>query len=485
MSEKGVNLSCELIDNINSYYLIGMDKYFNNYKLKELDTNTYSFNKEEYKGYDNFKLAYVKDNKIYKIDKEYKNTQGSYKKSLKLFFIDSYDGISIQINNKIPYDKYLLYEIIDNKRVFILETKDVLILSNELHENHIYYVEAYIEYDNYYLLSNTSDYTKCKFKEIVIDNNLLTICIPVYNGETFIPRTLDSVILSSYDKYNILIVNDGSTDNTRSVLDWYSNKYDFVHVINNDNHGVSYTRNVLLDNVGTEYIAFLDADDIVSPNMYKLLMDTIIDTKADVSICKTIVRDDINTNSLVLDVKCDKYKTYSYEDMVKEAKACSKDNIYFVALWNKVVRTDIAKKVKFPEGKYYEDSAYTAALYTYVDKFVFVAAAIYYWDKRKRLTEGTFSSAYDEVEIEKTIEYYVDATIYPIDNCNKDNQEFVIYDSLKNLIDYFATMKNKESKIYKYMESKIIEVSKRIDINNKYLKEDKDLNFKVVCFKYM
>ena len=483
MSEQ-LTVSCELIDNINSYYLLGMDKYFNNYKLKELDTNEYSFNKEDYKEYENFKLAYIKDNRIYKIneDLELRVTKDSYKNTLKLFFIDSYQGISVQINNKTIYDKYLLYEIKDGNKEFILETKDILILSDKLEEHHIYYIEAYTKYDNYYLLTNTSDECECIFKEVKTTDNLLTICIPVYNGETFIPRTLDSVLLSSYDKYNILIINDGSKDNTKDVIDWYSNKYDFINVIHNDNHGVSYTRNMLIENTNTPYMAFLDADDIVSPNMYKLLMDTLIETNSDVSICKTTVREDLVTSKDILIVKCDQYRTYTYDEMAEESIKNSYDNIYFVALWNKVMKTDIVKKVKFPTSRYYEDSAYTPAVYSFVEKFVFVSDAVYFWDKRKRITEGTYSTVYNKVNYEEVVRYFFDATVYPVLNGNKDNDEFIVYNCLHELVDYFGKI-NPKKELYKEYKNSLIDLIHDININNKYLKANKDLYFKVSCFK--
>lgn len=483
MSEE-LTVTCELIDNINSYYLLGMDKYFNNYKLKELDTNKYSFNKNEYKEFENFKLAYVKDNKIYKINDEVelKVSKGSYNNTLKLFFIESYQGISIQISNKDLYDKYLLYEIIDGNKEFILDTKDVLILSDVLKENHIYYVEAYTKYDDYFLLSNTSDECECVFKSVNIIDDLLTICIPVYNGETFIPRTLDSVILSSYDKYNILIINDGSTDNTKDVIDWYSNKYNFIKVIHNDNHGVSYTRNMLIQNVETPYMAFLDADDIVRPNMYKLLMDTLIETNSDISICKTIVREDLNESKPVLPVKCDKYRTYTYDEMAMESIKNTYDNIYFVALWNKVIKTEIVKKVKFTTNKWYEDSAFTPAVYSYVNKFVFVAGAVYYWDKRKRITEGTYSTIYNKVSFDDVVKYFLNATVYPVFNCNPNNNEFIIYNCLSELIDYYGKLDPKKELSIQY-KNKLIDLIHDISIDNKYLKADKDLYFKVSCFK--
>lgn len=461
-------------------YLLGMDNYFNYYKLDYVDNP-----KDTYKDYSNFKEVEF-DNKIISFNNiNYKINKGTYKNTLKLFFIESYNGISLQINSKDIYDQYILYEVINDKEEFICLSKDILILSNNIKEGHTYYVEAYKKYDNYYLLSNVSDKTKCVFKEVNNDNYDLTICIPVYNGEIFIPRTIDSVILSTYNKYKILIINDGSTDNTIDVLKWYENKYNFIKVINNDNHGISNTRNMLLDNIDTEYMAFLDADDIVSPNMYKSLIEGIKDTNSDVSICKTLVRNNLNEDKYVLDVKCDKYKTYSYEDMIREKELCSNDNIYFVALWNKVMKTSIATKYKFPDNKYYEDSAYTPLIYSYINKFVFVNNAIYIWDKRKRITEGTYSTEYNKIDLKESVSAFFDSYVYPIDKCNVDRKDYLEYSAFKGLMDYFESIKNNRGEIYLYFKNRLIEFSQTINGKSIYFQNDRDLQFKLSCFQNM
>ena len=460
-------------------YLLGMDDYFNYYKFDYIDNP-----EDKYEGYFNFKESSFDNDKISSFNNmNYKINKGTYKNTLLLFFIESYKGISLQINSKDIYDQYILYEVKDDKEDFICMSKDILILSDKIQEGHTYYVEAYKKYDNYYLLSNVSDKTECIFKEINNKNYDLTICIPVYNGKIFLPRTLDSVILSSYNNLKILIINDGSKDGTNNVLKWYSNKYDFIRIINNDNHGVSYTRNMLLDYVDTEYMAFLDADDIVSPNMYKLLMDGIKTKNADVSICRSLVRNDFDNDEYVLNVKCDKYKTYTYDDMIKEKDNNTYDNIYFVALWNKVVKTSIAKLVRFPDSKYYEDSAYTPTLYSYVDKFVFVSNATYIWDKRKRITKGTYSNEYDKRDINEMVSCFFDAHVYPIDNCFNDRLDYIEYSSFKELLDYFDLIKNNKDGLCISYKNRLIELSKRINIHNKYF--DKDLLFKLSCFKNM
>ncbi len=473
--DDNITISCDLLDNISSYYLLGMDDYFNFYKLEELETNTIVFNKEKYKDYFNYKIAYIKDNNIYKIsdDLEYKKLENIYQKSLELNFIESYYGVSLQVIGEEIYDKYMLYEVINNKKVFILESKDFLILSKKILEKHTYYVEAYTKYDNYYVLANTSKNTICEYKKIDIKEYELTICIPVYNGEIFLPRTLDSVILSSYNKYRILIINDGSKDKTSDVLKWYSDKYNFIYSINNENNGVSYTRDMLLDMVDTKYMAFLDADDLVSPHMYEYLIKYIKETNSDVALCRTIERTDLNNNAIILNVPCGEYKIYTYEDMAREYISNSYSNIYFCSLVNKVVKTEIAKKAYFIEGKYYEDSAYTPIMYSYVNRFVFINNIAYIWDKRKRITYGTYSTEYKKVDIFEIVDYYFDATIYPINNCNKEHMDFVMYQSLKNLFSYYDDIKGDNSELFISYKNKLKDFCKGIDLNNKYLKSNK------------
>ena len=92
-------------------------------------------------------------------------------------------------------------------------------------------------------------------------NKLISIIINVYNGEKYIKKCLDSVINQTYKNLEILIINDGSTDKTLEICKKY--KDERIKIITTENQGLSFSRNVGIDNAGGEYLYFVDADDFI------------------------------------------------------------------------------------------------------------------------------------------------------------------------------------------------------------------------------
>lgn len=113
-----------------------------------------------------------------------------------------------------------------------------------------------------------------EIKSLVKYMSKITMIVPVYNGEKFINRCIDSILGQSFKSYSIIIVNDGSTDSTKIKLARYStNKR--IRIINTKNQGVSAARNLALNFVRSEYIGFIDADDYIEPNYLQDLFNGI------------------------------------------------------------------------------------------------------------------------------------------------------------------------------------------------------------------
>ena len=114
----------------------------------------------------------------------------------------------------------------------------------------------------------------------------ISIILPVYNAGNYLRDTLDSVLEQTYSDFELIAVNDGSTDNSLAILQEYKEKDDRIFIIDKSNSGVSDTRNIGIAHAKGEYIAFLDADDVYSPIYLSLMFHTAKEKQADIVVCE-------------------------------------------------------------------------------------------------------------------------------------------------------------------------------------------------------
>lgn len=138
----------------------------------------------------------------------------------------------------------------------------------------------------------------------------VSVIIPVYNTEKYLPRCLDSIINNSYKNLEIICVNDGSTDGSEDVLNKYKTKDKRIIVIDKKNQGVSAARNTGMACATGDGIAFIDSDDWIHHEYFYVLVNTLIDSNADVAICNRI-----STSKYVSDIRIE--NNYSYRMISK------------------------------------------------------------------------------------------------------------------------------------------------------------------------
>lgn len=159
----------------------------------------------------------------------------------------------------------------------------------------------------------------------------LSIIIPVFNGEKYIKNCLDSILTDISDNQEVIVVNDGSTDNTQQILLDYKKKHGNISIYNNENHGVSYSRNYGIDVAKGEYIMFVDADDILSLGWNKKV-NLAIKEKKDFIFFN--MHEDLNNISKI------ELISYMFD---------KKKNIYLSTPWSKLFKLKIIKdnRIKF------------------------------------------------------------------------------------------------------------------------------------------
>lgn len=180
---------------------------------------------------------------------------------------------------------------------------------------------------------------------------LLTVVIPVYNVEKYLKRCVESVLVQEWHNYDILLVDDGSTDSSPQICDDYAKVYDFISVIHKKNGGLSEARNTGILHAKGEYVYFPDSDDWIETDTFLALAEVLESQKFDIiSFNREFIKDEddaIVSDSLVTQVFEGKD---AFVQMLKHSyiTGFANDKIYRKSLF-------IDNNILFPKGKYYED----------------------------------------------------------------------------------------------------------------------------------
>lgn len=178
---------------------------------------------------------------------------------------------------------------------------------------------------------------------------MISVVVPIYNVEKYLPRCLNSIIHQTYKNIEIILINDGSTDNSLSICEEYAKIDKRIKIITQKNGGLSSARNTGIEYSHGQYITFVDSDDEIETDMIEYLIDIIQNT--DLAVCQrqyiTEKGDKIKTNT-----KAKFRRIYGNKLCMKEF-FLSKD-IDTVA-WGKLYKTNFFKSVRYPLGKYHED----------------------------------------------------------------------------------------------------------------------------------
>lgn len=170
---------------------------------------------------------------------------------------------------------------------------------------------------------------------------LISVIVPVYNAERYLERCISSIVSQSYDNLEILLVNDGSTDRSRSICEKWSKKDARILYLEKKNSGVSATRNAGLKIAKGEYIVFLDSDDYMLTEMCRTLYQKLVETDADCVICSIL---EPNNNIW----GCSSDIDYTSLDNLKKDYIALQQTELLSPCWNKIYKKSLIKSY-FPE----------------------------------------------------------------------------------------------------------------------------------------
>lgn len=222
----------------------------------------------------------------------------------------------------------------------------------------------------------------CFVGQIMFFSDLISVVVPVYNVEQYLPNCLDSIKSQTYKNLEIILVDDGSTDNSGKIIDSFKKTDDRVIVIHKCNGGQSDARNVGIERATGKYITFIDSDDHVSDDYVEYLYNLIKSTNADISTCNH----NDSTNSFESCRNSSPKVTLFDSTQVLEEMFYSKSKGLQFVTWGKLYPLSYFSKIKFPKGKYLEDLITTFRLVNKSSKVVYGDQICYYYLMREGST---------------------------------------------------------------------------------------------------
>ena len=253
----------------------------------------------------------------------------------------------------------------------------------------------------------------------------LSIIIPVYNVEEYLRVCVDSVLQQTFADFELILIDDGSSDKSGQICDEYVAKDSRVHVIHQENAGVSSARNAGLAYASGEYISFVDADDCINFRMYEILLETMKSSMADLGICGVdIIKKD--TDIKQINYKNNKAITWSASDCVSHL--FDMPPILYFSCWNKLFRKNVIKTCFDTTLRIGEDAKFLAEYLVYIQKAVYLPDQKLYMVRNregsatrsdKRAYVGSLKARYEICSIvkERFPESYNKAMYYYYDSC--------------------------------------------------------------------
>ena len=233
---------------------------------------------------------------------------------------------------------------------------------------------------------------------------MISVIVPVYNVENYLSKCISSILSQTYNDFEIILVDDGSTDSSGVICDKFSLDYDKIFVIHKNNGGLSSARNEGLIYSKGEYITFVDSDDILHPNALEIFIDTILNTDSDI-------------------VFSDLYRFYNYETL----NLSNFDHNYSIKTFNnyqamnilinntiksivpscaKIYKRTIFNNIKFPLNRFHEDEFVIHKLLFSANKVTYINLPLYFYNRSN--LNSICAKKIDDKRFTDKIEAYLD-----------------------------------------------------------------------------
>ena len=295
----------------------------------------------------------------------------------------------------------------------------------------------------------------------------VSIIVPVYNVEQYLKECIESILAQTWKNFEVILVDDGSTDSSGKICDEYSQKKEFISVIHKKNGGLSSARNAGIDVAQGDYLAFIDSDDVVHPRYLSELVAIVKREKADLAACNFCVGSLCrwkNSSEVKYDIRCN-------EDVLKKM---NDNDVVVTVAWNKLYHSKFFREygLRYPVGKIHEDMFLTPQILYYTKKMVITNEQLYFYRQRENsIMNSSFSIK--QLDALDAIEFRIEL----FQHWNKQYLQASEYESyIRKSNELYKKMKEEETDLY-------IEAQEKIKTKMKDFRNKKSI-FNMLSWKY-
>lgn len=267
---------------------------------------------------------------------------------------------------------------------------------------------------------------------------MISVIVPIYNTKQYLEKCINSIRVQTYKDLEILLIDDGSTDGSSEMCDFYAGEDERIRVIHKTNGGLSSARNRGIDEAHGDFIGFVDSDDDIESEMFEILYQLITQYNTDISACRSNFLQGYEDRKSAVDERYPEVEVISTKEACKKLllkTGCSD------AIWDKLFRASLFDDIRMIEGMIYEDQEVVIRLFAKANTIALSNKRLHNYYRRpgsKSITQGkitekrhdllearirmheTIKEAYPEIEpaarnryLEAALKFLYDARALP------------------------------------------------------------------------
>lgn len=229
---------------------------------------------------------------------------------------------------------------------------------------------------------------------------MISIIVPVFNVENFIHLCIESILSQTFQDFELILVNDGSTDRSGDICDEYSKKDKRIIVIHKENGGQSSARNIGINVAKGNFIGFIDSDDWIQSDMFHILYTKAIETDADITACNIMKYNKDSTKQIY----CNKTDDCFFDRNSAMNELYLNDRLTFSPC-NKLYKSNLFNGVRFKEGSILEDMDFSYRIMHQAERIYYTGQALYNYryNDQSTMRKGFSKKRLDEFEVRKNM----------------------------------------------------------------------------------